>query len=385
VPAPAEAWNSRHSVALELLLHGPLSRGELARRLDLSPASLTRLTRPLLDSGLIVELPNHVEPRAGRPTRPLDVVPAAQHFIGVKLTGDDAHAVATTLRAEVIATRRAPLSARDPQSVLAVLGELVAAVGERLPRVAGLGVCIGGLTIDRRVVVRAPFLDWTAHVPLADMIERALGLPTVVENDILALTRAEHWFGAARGCSHFAVVTIGAGVGCGLVVHNSLVQSRDAGVGLVGHFPVDPFGPLCPAGHRGCASAVLTIPSIEARISVALRRSLGYDECLDLAVAGNVVAVRVATEAGRALGRLIAAVANLTMAHKIILTGDGIRLALVARDAVDDGVRMDRDPFADPLDIETHLIGFDEWARGAAATAIQAYVLDSRAPNGHLD
>src|SRR5207245_3311333 len=99
VPAPTTSWTPRtaarqHPVALEILLHGPVSRGELARRLDLSPASLTRLTRPLLDSGLIAEAANHHEPRTGRPRRPLDVVSTPHHFIGVKLTGDDAHAVA---------------------------------------------------------------------------------------------------------------------------------------------------------------------------------------------------------------------------------------------------------------------------------------------------
>jgi hypothetical protein len=82
------------------------------------------------------------------------------------------------------------------------------------------------------------------------------------------------------------------------------------------------------------------------------------------------------------LGHLVAAVANLTMARKIILTGDGIRLAVVAREAVVEAARRDRDPLAEPLDIDIQQTGFDEWARGAAATAIQAYVLGSRTPDG---
>jgi predicted NBD/HSP70 family sugar kinase len=232
------------------------------------------------------------------------------------------------------------------------------------------------------MVVRAPFLEWAKPVPLASMLEKATGLPTVLENDILALTRAQHWFGAARGCGHFAVVTIGAGVGCGLVVHDAIVESPDAGLGLVGHYPLDRLGPVCFAGHRGCAAALLTIGSIEARVSVGLQRFVNYDECLDLARQGNAVATAVLTESGSALGHLVAAVANLTMARKIILTGDGIRLAVVAREAVVEAARRDRDPLAEPLDIDIQQTGFDEWARGAAATAIQAYVLGSRTPDG---
>ena len=120
---------------------------------------------------------------------------------------------------------------------------------------------------------------------------------------------------------------------------------------------------------------MLTIASIESRASVALRRSVSYDECLDLAADGNVVATRLIAESGRALGRLVAAVANIAMARKIILSGEGMRLAVVAHDAVAEGIRLDRDPLAEPLETEIHLTDFDEWARGAAATAIQSYVI----------
>ena len=82
---------------------------------------------------------------------------------------------------------------------------------------------------------------------------------------------------------------------------------------------------------------------------------------------------------GRGLGRLIAAVANFTLARKIILTGEGVRLAVVAHHAVAEGIRLDRDPLANPLEIDIQHAGFDQWARGAAATAIQAHILDNRA------
>jgi predicted NBD/HSP70 family sugar kinase len=372
------AW---HSVALEILVHGPLSRTELGRRLDLSPASLTRLAKPLLDSGLVIEAPTQYEARTGRPTRPLDVVATSSYFVGIKLTGDDALAVLTTLRAEVVATRRVELTSSDPESVVRLLADLVASISADVPQVTALGVCLGGLATDHREVTRAPFLGWTDPVPLAALLEQATGLPTVVDNDVQALTRAEHWFGAARGCDHFALITIGAGVGCGLVVHDAIVETADAGIGLIGHHPLDPLGPLCFVGHQGCGVAMLSIGSIEARSSVALQRPVSYEECLDLAIAGHPVAVRIVAESGRALGRLVACVANFTMAHKIILTGEGIRLAAVAREAIDVGVHLDRDPLAAPLAIEVQLQSdFTNWSRGAAATAIQSYVLGTSPP-----
>jgi predicted NBD/HSP70 family sugar kinase len=370
-PQPPSA---AHAVALEVLLHGPLSRSHLARRLGLSAGSLTRLTKPLLDAGLLVEAGRQHVVGVGRPLTPLDIVSGAHHFIGVKLTGEDAYGVLTTLRADVLAAHQARLASHAPAAVVATVRDVAAVLNEHVRVVNGLGVSLGGQAADGNRVSGAPFLGWTEDVHLGKLIEEATGLPVVVDNDLLALTKAEHWFGAGRGLDRFAVVTIGAGVGYGLVVHDRIVDSPDAGVGLIGHFPLDPVGPPCGAGHRGCASAMLTTTGISAWMSAALGRSVGYDECLDLAAAGDVVAARVARGAGLALGRLIAAVTNLTMVPKIILAGEGIRLADVAADAVREGIDRDRDPRASEVSVDVRRFDFTEWARGAAVSAIQAYV-----------
>ena len=86
----------------------------------------------------------------------------------------------------------------------------------------------------------------------------------------MALVEAERWFGAGRGRSGFSVITVGAGVGYGLVVGGESVHTREAGVGLGGHIPLDPTGPLCPEGHRGCSSALITSVGMCAQLQAAL-------------------------------------------------------------------------------------------------------------------
>jgi predicted NBD/HSP70 family sugar kinase len=373
-----------HLIALEVLLDGPLPRSELARRLDLSAASLTRLTKPLLDSGLLIETGSAYDATSGRPTRPLDVDERSHHFVGIKLTSDTAYAVLTTLRANVLASQEAALPDRAPRAVVSTVAELVHALVAQVDDVGlgdirAVGVSLGGL-IDGAgdLVVNARYLDWSA-VPLGHLIEDELGLPVAVDNDVLSLTRAEQWFGTARRCDHFAVLTIGEGVGYGLVVHDEVVDRPDAGIGLLGHFPLDPHGPLCPSGHAGCADAMLTIAGVTARAAAALRRPLRYDEVLDLAVDGDPIARRVVDDAARALGRLVAAVGNLTMPKILVLAGDGIRLAEVGDVALAEGIHQDRNPYAAPLDVRVQVAGFPEWARGAAVTAIRTFVLGLRA------
>jgi predicted NBD/HSP70 family sugar kinase len=373
-PAWAPDTGASRSVALEVLLNGPLSRSEIARRLDLSPGSLTRLSAPLIETGLLVETGELAEGRTGRPSRPLDIVTGSRHFLGMKLMADRVQGVATDLRANVIATDTVEFASADPETVADAIAELARQLTRDVPPVTALGVGLGGRIADNSRVSSAAFLDWE-DVPLVDLIEQRTGISTVIENDVVAFTEAEHWFGYGRGLDRFAVITLGAGVGYGLVIHDGIVADDDTGIGLIGHWPLDPYGPLCPAGHRGCARSVLTQSAIMHEVGAALGREVSYDEALTLAAAGEPAARRVIEDAGRGLGRLLAAVANLTMPERIILGGEGVRLVDVARDAIDQGVAADRDPRAKKLDLITTSGDNLEWCRGAAVIAIQTYVL----------
>ncbi|MFD0484044.1 ROK family protein [Kineococcus sp. GCM10028916] len=369
-----------HSIALEVLLDGPLPRSELARRLDLSAGTLTRLSKPLLDSGLLQETGSAYDPVTGRPTRPMDVDEHSHLFVGVKLTARTAHAVLTSLRATVLASDEAVLGDTSPEAVVATVVGLVRSLLAEHGAKASLravGVSLGGLVGEGGHVLNASFLGWK-DVPLGPVLEEQLGLPVVVDNDLLSFTRAEQWFGTARRCRHFAVLTIGEGLGYGLVVHDEIVDRPDAGVGLLGHFPLLPGGPLCPLGHQGCADALLTVAAVEARAAAALRRPVRYEEVLDLADGGDPLARRIVDDSAHALGTLVAAIGNLTMPEKLILSGEGIRLAVVGQDALWAGIREHRSPFASRLDIDVQPTGFTEWARGAAVTAIRTFVLGHR-------
>lgn len=369
----APSGGSTRDVALEVLLQGPLSRTELARRLDLSQASLSRLTKPLLESGMLVETEPTRDPATGRPARPLDVVPASHRFVGVKLTGEAAHAVLVDLRGTVLADASAALDDHDPARVIGTVSALTRDLAGDTG-VTGLGVALGGHSPDHRSVRTAPFLGWD-DVAFASQVEQATGLATVVENDVVALTAAEHWFGAGRGLRSLAVLTVGAGVGYGLVQHGRQVTHRDMGLGLVGHYPLDPNGAVCFEGHRGCATAMLTIPSLTGQAGVALGRPVTFAELLALARASEPVAQRLVRESVEALGRLVAAVANLTMPERILITGEGVALVDTEPATLRVAIARDRDPRTSPLDVVTQPGDFAQWARGAAVVAIQDFVL----------
>lgn len=140
----------------------------------------------------------------------------------------------------------------------------------------------------------------------------------------------------------------------------------------ISHFPVNPVGPLCPLGHRGCATAYMSTPSIVSAASVGHGRRLGYAEVLELAEANDPVARRVVHDAALALGRTAAAINSLTGVERIVLSGEGVQLAQVAEARLDEGLRdygEPHDPHPRPI---VRPMDFLEWARGAAVLAIQA-------------
>jgi predicted NBD/HSP70 family sugar kinase len=368
VPGPSPT----NAVALEILRFGPLSRTDIARRLGLSTGSITRLSTPLVDQGLIAEQGAAVTGRAGRPSRPLEVVADARHFVGLKLTGDHIFGVLTDLKTEVTASTEARLRSTDPEGVVEQLAEVITELSSTTRTPSAVGVALGGRVRDG-VVTSAPFLDWQ-DVDLRGLLERRQELPVAIENDLISLTAAEHWFGAGRGLDRFAVVTVGAGVGYGLVMQGEVIDDDDAGIGLLGHFPIDPHGPVCPEGHRGCAHAMLTIWAIEQNVSAALGRHVGFDDAVLLAQEGQPAARRIVDDAARGFGRMLAVIANLTMPQRIVLGGEGVRFAEIAAPALHAGIAEVRDRRASALQLTTIAADNRDWCRGAAAVAIQRFV-----------
>ncbi|MBW3620028.1 MAG: ROK family protein [Actinobacteria bacterium] len=357
------------AVAIDILIHGPRSRAQLAKDLGSSAPTLTRLVKPLLAAGVLVETDAVHTPGRGRSSVPLDVVPDAWRFVGVKLTSESVYAVTTNLRAEVLDSETIPAPSLEVSAVVTA----VAGIVERLRGRAGreldaVGVTVGGLVEDGKTVADSPFLHW-AQVPFRRLLAAEMAPPVFLANDVVGLTRAQQWFGHGRSSRDFALLTVGAGVGYGLVMDDRVVPTT---VSPVSHLAIDPHGPLCPWGHRGCMSSYVTSPAMTAAVAQAHRRAVTYDEVLDLAGGGDAAARRVVDEAAHALGRAVSAITSLTGVERIILSGEGIRLVDVGRAALHAG-RLEypgaRASGVDPVVVRP--MDFLEWARGAAVVAIQ--------------
>jgi predicted NBD/HSP70 family sugar kinase len=367
------------AVTRHLLVHGPATRGHLGDHLQLSSASMSRVTRALVDGGIAAL---DIEPAAGigRPRQILSAVPNARHVVGCKVTGHTVYGVLCDLMGNVTATAESPLpsAGRDGtvpvDETVEVVARLTTTLAAGVPAVHGLGVSVGGVVLDRSIVREGTFLGWH-DVALAPPLCERTGLPVVVTNDVTALAREQLWFGAGRTHSTFGLITVGAGLGFGLVREGVVVEELIDNGHLLAHAPLDVQGPRCSIGHPGCVAAYLNRDDVERRASAAAGRPVTFNDLVAARKAGDGTAADLLDAASRALGHLVATVAGALQTPRIVLAGEDIA-ALAGSPAMDEVIADRLRPGPEEsqrctLDVTTEPLTFSDWARGAAVTGIQ--------------
>lgn len=356
-------------VVLAVLRRGPISRAELGRLLRLSSASVTRLTKPMVVAGLLRE-GTPVAGSTGRPTLPLDIAAESATFVGLKVSHEGLHAVLTDLRGTILASASCAGDRLSPAGVAGALRTLLDELGSDRRAPDALGVALGA-TVDRDGLVRgANFLGWAGAVDLAADLEATTGLSTTIDNDVNAFTVAEHWFGAGRDVEDFAVLTIGAGVGLGLVCRDEVVRGHAGSAGMLG--PLRVLG-----GQR--AEEVLNRDVLAARFERILGRTAPAAADLPSLAEDVPALAAVLDEVADAVGELAGTVSTITAPERILVAGEGAYLLAGREDRVRGVVdRMSPEHVATPV-VVVEVVGDDEWARGAAALAIRAHMGTDRA------
>jgi len=364
--------------------HGPISRTDIARLSGLSPATVTAITADLIAEGLVYEK-EEGESTGGRRPILLALNHRARYVIGIKLMEHQIIAALTDLNASVLHRAAHPLEdGEDVERTVEALAEtvegLIAGAEIEREKLVGVGIGLAGVIDSARGVCRySPILNWR-NVPLRDLLEIRLGIPVYIDNDVNTLTMAEKLFGAGQGVDDFLTVTVGRGVGMGIVVNGQLYRGIRGGGGEFGHTVIDPEGPLCGCGKRGCLEAYVSDPAIVRMAREAARRGelpiapeeLSVKKVVALAREGNGVARRIFDQAGHVLGMGIANLINVFNPRLIIISGEGVRAGELLFGPMREAVR--HYAFADLAEDTEILIqewGDDAWARGAASLVLQ--------------
>lgn len=371
-PARPQTDVNRTAILAHLGAHGPASRADLARALDVSPALVTQLTRDLLADGLLEER-EQSSSNGGRPARLLGLVSQDATAVGVKVAPDHLALVEVGIDGAVRRSETSPFDAVSPLATSALVERVRSFVqSPEAGRILGVGVGLPGTVAERGIgVVDSTQLGWN-QVPLGEQLRRALDLPVVVENNVNALSVAEQLFGQGRSFRNVLVVTIGNGVGAGLIADGVMVRGRAGGAGDLGHVPVEEDGPLCQCGNHGCLEALIGQGALveTARAEGLLADGGGIDALRALADAGSSVAREVFASAGHRLGRALAGAVNLIDPEIVVLLGEGVEAWNHWAPAFDRALRSSLVPGKRGTPVVVERWQDDRWAQGAAALVL---------------
>lgn len=196
-----------------------------------------------------------------------------------------------------------------------------------------LGMGVPGIIAPDGIVRISPNLPSLNNVPLAALLQERLGLPVTLGNDANVIALGEALFGAGKKFRSFITLTLGTGVGGGLVLDRRLWEGADGAAGEVGHMTVEPEGRLCACGAQGCleqyASATGIVRSVRELLDAGKEsslRGLAGEEITSHKVAeagrqGDRVALAALEEAGRRLGQILSGIANLLNLEGAVITG----------------------------------------------------------------
>ncbi|MEJ2643184.1 MAG: ROK family transcriptional regulator [Desulfosarcinaceae bacterium] len=366
---------------------GMISRIDIARTTGLSQASITGLSADLIKEGLIIEKQSG-KYKGGRRPMLLALNPEGAFVVGANLSISELSVVIANFEGTVVASYAHPLAPiHHSVSEIAdrVAGAVQACIWEAnfaKEQISGVGIGIPGLVDPDAGTIRfLPNYGWE-NANFKERVQNKLNHPCYIDNSSNTLALAEQWFGEGKGIDNFLVVTIENGIGLGAVINGRIYRGQDGIAGEFGHMTIDPEGPECRCGKKGCVEAYAGNLAImrDARLAAIDGRwdcddpdQFTYEEMLGTAKDGVAVLRQLFSHAGHILGIGISHLITLFNPSKIIITGQGVQAGELIFDAMASTLEQS---YSAKFGRRTTRIIIQQWteqdwARGAGALVLQ--------------
>ena len=330
------------AVVLDAIRRRPegITRSELAGLTALSGMTVTNVCRRLLDAGLVEEHGTRIA-GPGKPAALIKLNPSGGFAVGVHIDPAAVTYVLVDLSGSVRDhSRTGTPTAGEPTAVISEMAEAIENLVERSgvdrSRILGIGIASPG-PIDAAggIVLNPPMMPNWHLVPLRRALAEATGLPTLLEKDTTAAVVAELWFAEPGRSRDFAFMYYGTGLGTGIAVSGEVVRGIGSNAGDAGHITVDPGGPVCTCGRRGCVGYI-TVPRALVERAVldgvlTAEEAGNLDDMHDVSEAFSRLAVlggsgearveAIMVDTARALARAIVVIVNLLDINEVIFGG----------------------------------------------------------------
>jgi glucokinase-like ROK family protein len=321
----------------------PISRAALAEMTGLNKTTVSSLVQELIERRFVEEFGLN-SAGAGRPAMLLRLNPTAGCMVAAEIGVDFVSVVRADFAAEITwrhreATRHDMGQQSSEDRLLALLSEAILSTSVSDVPLLGIAVGVPGL-VDQETgsVLFAPNLGWSG-VPLRSLLRERFGAPTYVDNEANLAALGEYYFGVAQGYENVLFLSLGVGLGGGIVQDGKLYRGSSGFCGEFGHMTMDPDGLPCKCGNRGCwetqvSSAAVLRNMRQAMLREQARRKgdewphyvrnpelLSLSMVLDAARTGDTAALQALSEVGRHLGIGVASLVNALNPDLVVLGG----------------------------------------------------------------
>lgn len=308
------------AIVLEAVLkNAPLSRSQISELTGLNKATVSSLVQDLIDSHFIIEI-GPGKSSGGRKPVILLFNGTAGYAVGIDLGVNYIRGLLVDLEGNVIAEHQRSLKRHDPEFTLLQLAEciegLIAKAPESAYGIVGIGVGVPGIVDGDGTILFAPNLKWR-NVELQRWLEDRFELPVTIDNEANAGAQGEQKYGAGRGIPNQIYVSVGIGIGTGIILNKELYKGASGFSGELGHLSIEYDGKPCSCGNLGCWELYASENALLERAAL-----LGFDnleELLAAASAGNEEVHALIRSIGDYLGAGIANIVNVFNPNVVII------------------------------------------------------------------
>ncbi len=313
---------------------GTVSRAELARRSNLKQATITNITKELIELGYVRET-GYLQGQGGRRSVGLTIDETHYRTIAARLTRQHVTVGLFTILGTELSEERTQISvAQGPEEALNRLARVVNAMVKQAghDKVLGFGLAVPGPFIrpESRIALVTGFPNWE-HVMLQEALEKRIDLPLLLEHDTTPAALAEWWIGVGKSEKYQSMIALigGQGVGAGIINNGRILLGSLGTAGEIGHHSIDYNGPQCECGNRGClelytsTSAIVKAYRRELELSkrLSIPRDISYEDIAGEFLRGDEPATKVVNDMARYLSFGLVNMVN-TLNPDLIVIGD---------------------------------------------------------------
>jgi glucokinase-like ROK family protein len=319
-----------------------VARSEMTETLGVSRSKISLEVGRLLEAGLLVE-DGLAESEGGRRSSLLRIPRSAGLIAAVDLGATSIDVALSTLGSKLVAHLGEPADVREgPKAVLGRVKDLLSGLleeqGASRRDVRAIGVGVPGPVEQASGLLRSPpIMPGWDRFPIRDAFAGEYAAPVFVDNDVNVMALGEHWGGVGKGLDNMLFVKIGTGIGGGVIADGRLYRGTQGCAGDIGHICVDPDGPVCSCGNRGCLEAMAAAPAIALKAERCAREGLSptlsgvlgergelnAKDVGEAASVGDYHALEIIRESGRLVGRVLATLVS-TLNPSLIVIGGGV-------------------------------------------------------------